>query len=140
MSRALSPPSGWPAPGDVTLAGAHVQLAPLAGEIADRYFREFPDDLERYGEAARAWEVHDTSHCLQWAVLDAEGLVDLRREVDWLAKVLHARGFPLDRLARNLELGADVVAEQLGEPGRSVAQRLRSAAGAVRGEPTPPRG
>ena len=91
---------------------------PLAELVADRYFAEFPDDLVTYGEAARPWEVYDTSHCLQWAFLDQEDLCDLEKEVTWLADVLRTRGFPLARLARNLELSADVLTERLGEPRR----------------------
>jgi hypothetical protein len=131
VRRRVAPPGGWPPPTEVSLRGARVELTPLAEAVADRYFGEFPEDFERYGEAARAWEVHDTLHCLQWAVLDAERLADLGREIEWLARVLDARGFPLGHLARNLELSADVVEERLGATGREVAQRLRSAAAAV---------
>jgi hypothetical protein len=131
VRRRVAPPGGWPPPTEVSLRGARVELTPLAEAVADRYFEEFPEDFERYGDAARAWEVHDTLHCLQWAVLDAERLADLGREIEWLARVLDARGFPLGHLARNLELSADVVEEGLGATGREVAQRLRSAAAAV---------
>ena len=129
MSRAVAPPSGSPAPtsGHGWPAGGST-LPPLAEAVADRYFAEFPDDLERYGDAARAWEVHDTLHCLHWAVLDVEGCADLEREVAWLASVLGSRGFPLERLARNLELAADVVDRGLAAPGAAVADRLRAAA------------
>ena len=34
-------------------------------------------------------------------------------QVEWLASVLAARGYPLERLARNLELAAAVLAERL---------------------------
>jgi len=128
VSRAVAPPSGSPAPQTATLAGRSIALAPLAEAVADRYFAEFPDDLARYGDAARAWEVHDTLHCLHWAVLDVEGSADVEREVAWLASVLRARGFPLERLARNLELAADVVAEGVAAPGAAVADRLRATA------------
>ena len=76
--------------------------------------------------------MHDTAHCLQWAVLDVEGFVDLHREVQWLTSVLRSRGFPLEHLAQNLELAADVVDERVGDTGAPVAERLRSAAAAVR--------
>jgi len=136
MSRGPAPPSGWPAPTTATLAGRQIALEPLAEVVADRYFDEFPEDRSRYGEAARAWEVHDTLHCLQWAVLDVAGFVSLEREIAWLANVLGSRGFPLGHLARNLELAAGVVDEQLAEPGAAVAARLRAAAAGV--EPLPP--
>jgi hypothetical protein len=121
-----------PAPTSAPFGARRIALLPLAEAIADRYFDEFPDDLERYGEAARPWEIHDTSHCLQWAVLDAQGLADLGREVTWLATVLSARDFPLEHLARNLELAADVVEEQLSESGAAIGSRLRAAAAVVR--------
>ena len=126
----VDPPSGSPPPASARLAGRTVALAPLAEAIADRYFAEFPQDSERYGAAARAWEVHDTQYCLQWAILDVEGSASLDREIAWLARILGSRGFPLEHLARNLELAADVVAEQLDQ---AVAARLRAAAGVARG-------
>jgi hypothetical protein len=131
MSRDVAPPSGWPAPRTATLAGRSISLVPLAEATADRYFEEFPEDLERYGDAARAWEVHDTLHCLHWAVLDVEEIASLEREVAWLTNVLRSRGFPLDHLARNLDLAAVVVDEQLAEGGSAVAERLRTAAAGV---------
>jgi hypothetical protein len=128
MSGRTEPPSGWPPPAEAPLGDRTIDLAPLAEAVADRYFAEFPDDLARYGDAARAWEVHDTLHCLHWAFLDVEGSADVEREVAWLASVLRARGFPLEHLVRNLELAADVVAERVAAPGAAVAHRLRAAA------------
>jgi hypothetical protein len=121
MSR-VAPPGGQ-APPAATSGG--VSLEPLAQRVAERYFAEFPDDLERYGAAARAWEVHDTQWALSWAASPA---VDLERQTAWLARVLAARDFPLERLARNLELAADVCAEVLPD----AAPRLRGAAERVR--------
>ena len=132
MSRRVAPPSGAAPPTHATLAGVDVALLPLAEAVADRYFAEFPEDLERYGEAARAWEVHDTQYCLQWAILDVEESADLEREIAWLANILRSRGFPLEHLARNLELAADVAEEQLGEPGLTVAERLLTGTALVR--------
>jgi hypothetical protein len=121
-----------PAPTSATLSGKPITLQPLAEAVAERYFDEFPEDLGRYGEAARAWEIHDTSHCLQWAVLDVDGLVSLPREIEWLTTVLRSREFPLEHLARNLELAADVVEERLTESGAAIASRLRAAALQIR--------
>jgi hypothetical protein len=132
MSRRVSPPSGQPAPATATLRGRSVELRPLAHAVAERYFQEFPQDVERYGDAARDWEVHDTSYCLLWAILDLERSTSLQRQIDWLARVLDARGFPLPQLARNLELAAEVAEDQLADAGPSIADRLRSAAAAVR--------
>ena len=122
-------PGGSLPPATVTLDERTIVLAPLLESVADRYFAEFPGDLERYGDAAREWELHDTAHCVNWAVLDAKGFSALGRNVSWLAGVLRARDFPLDQLARNLELTADACAEPLGD---AVAARLRAAATQVR--------
>jgi hypothetical protein len=128
MSR-TAPPSGWPPPTEAQLGGVRVALEPLAAAIADRYFERFPEDLDRYGDAARAWELHDTQHLLNWAIGDVEGSVDLEQQVAWLARVLAARDFPLEHLAGNLDLAADVVGPQVGS---AVADRLRAAAAGVR--------
>ena len=130
MSR-TAPPSGWPPPAEARLGDTAIALAPLAAVTADRYFERFPEDLERYGDAARAWELHDTQHLLHWAIGDVEGFVDMEHHVGWLAGVLDARDFPLEHLAVNLELAAEVVAERL-ERGEEVAERLLRAAVTVR--------
>ena len=130
--RRTAPPGGWPPPATARLAGTALALEPLATAVADRYFERYPEDLERYGDAARAWEVHDTQHLLNWAVGDVEGHVDLERQVGWLAGVLEARDFPLEHLAGNLDLAAEVV-EAGVEGGAAVAARLRAAAERVRG-------
>jgi hypothetical protein len=124
-------PSGSPPPTAVTLGERKIELAPLLEAIADRYFAEFPGDLERYGTAARDWELHDTAHCLNWAALDVRGFASLDRNIHWLASILRARDFPVEQLARNLEIAADVCEEQLSE---AVAARLRNAATHVRSD------
>jgi hypothetical protein len=75
---------------------------------------------------ARAWCVHDVRHVLNWA-LDEH--VDLQSQVDWLAGVLAARGYPLSNLAGCLETAAEVVAESVAA---GPAGDLRAAAEAVR--------
>jgi hypothetical protein len=129
MNR-TAPPSGWPPPTEARLGDQTIGLEPLAAATADRYFERFPEDLQRYGEAGRAWAVHDTQHLLHWAIGDVEGLVDMQHHVAWLAGVLDARDFPLEHLAANLELAADIVEERLGA--EDVAERLRAAAIGVR--------
>ena len=131
--RRTAPPGGWPPPATARLAGAALALEPIAVAVAGRYFERYPEDLERYGDVARAWEVHDTQHLLNWAVGDVEGHVDLEHQVGWLAGVLEARDFPLEHLAGNLEVAADTVEAQLGA---ATAQRLRGAAALVRGTPS----
>jgi hypothetical protein len=46
--------------------------------------------------------------------------------------VLEARQFPILRLARSLELGADVVVDELGEGAKPMADALRGAATMIR--------
>ena len=126
----LRPPSGMAPPTEAVLVGEHVPIAlrPLAEEICRRYREEFPDEQGRYGDAGVAWCVHDNQHILNWAIGARNGYVDLQRELAWLARVLEARDFPLDRLGRNLEIGAEVV----GESHPAVAEELASGAAFVR--------
>ena len=118
-------PGGAPPP---EVAGG-LDLRALAEEVTERYAAEFPDEDERYEpQVWRAWCRHDTQYLIQWAVLDTRGLTRLDEQVAWLARVLAARDFPLDRLARTLELAADVV----GEAGSDdAAERLRAATAAA---------
>ena len=133
MSRRPAPPGGWPPPPEADAGGVPVDLTRSPAR-ADRYFEAYPEDLERYGELAREWEIHDTQHLLNWAIGDVEGFVDLEHQVAWLAGVLEARDFPVEHLAANLDLAADVVAARAGGP--AVAERLRAAAAHVRDTPT----
>ena len=106
------PPSGAPPPASAVLDGGELlDLRVLAEEICSRYRAEFPDEQERYGDAGVAWCVHDNQHILNWAVTEANGLGGFERQVDWLAGVLEARDFPLDRLRRDLEIAAAVLEE-----------------------------
>ena len=138
MTSRLEPPSGQPPPTEARLGdGDPLDLAALAREICRRYRDEYPDEAERYGEAGNAWCVHDNQHLLNWAVGSANGYVDFDRELSWLARVLEARDFPLDRLARNLDIGADVVREQVGgERGERLAQVLGGGGELVRSRET----
>jgi hypothetical protein len=130
------PPSGQPPPGSARLAdGTEVDLAALAAEVCARYRAEFPDEQDRYGDAGELWCRHDNQHLVNWAVLHTHGYVVLDDHVAWLAKVLEAREFPLDRLARDLELAADVVRERV-PGGGDAADALSGAAAMVRSRPT----
>jgi hypothetical protein len=66
--------------------------------------------------------------------------------VQWLARVLPARDFPVDRLARDLEVAAEIVVSgALGYVSKPVAARLLQAAKTVTGlhfaaDPSPARG
>jgi hypothetical protein len=131
-----APPSGEPPPRRGGLAdGTEVDLEALAVEVCDRYRAEFPDEEERYGEVGMQWCRHDNQHLINWAVLDTQDYVALDEQVAWLAKVLEAREFPLDRLARNLDIAAAVVGERVAG-GEAVAAGLSGAAAMVRSRAT----
>jgi HEAT repeat protein len=131
-----APPSGQPPPIRAEMAdGTVLDLAALAAEVCARYAAEYPDEHERYGEAGRLWCLHDNQHLLNWAVLDTLGYVVMDEQVAWLAKILEAREFPLDRLARDLDIAAVVVGERVPR-GDAVAAALTGAAAMVRSRST----
>jgi hypothetical protein len=134
-ARPLLPPSGGDAaPVSATLAdGQALDLVVLATQICHRYREEFPDEAERYGEAGNAWCVHDNQHLLNWAVAAVNDDSDMRNDVGWLASVLESRGFPIERLARNLDLAAGIAGDHLAGPGSArVSGVLRDAAEFIR--------
>lgn len=106
------PPSGAPAPVTAELRdGEQLDLRALADEICRRYRNEFPDEQARYGDAGMAWCLHDNQHLLNWAVAESNGYGGFERQLTWLARVLDARDFPLERLARDLDIAATVLNE-----------------------------
>jgi len=136
--RPLQPPSGDPPPVSVPIGDrAMLQLAPLAREICRQYAREFPDEAERYGQAGKAWCIHDNQYLLYWAADSVHGYVDMHSQIAWLARVLESRAFPLARLARNLDLAAGVARSRVrGGSGESLAAVLDDAAAFVRSRHT----
>ncbi|HEX8207384.1 MAG TPA: hypothetical protein VF587_15080 [Solirubrobacteraceae bacterium] len=128
----LAPPSGTAAPLEATAPdGTTVDVRALAQEVCRRYRAEYPDEEGRYGDAGQAWCVHDNQYVLHWAVLDAKGTTSLADQVAWLGRVLAARDFPLDRLARDVEICAEVVEESGDAWAADVARRLRAVASGV---------
>ncbi|MFL6005788.1 MAG: hypothetical protein ACJ744_06040 [Gaiellaceae bacterium] len=125
MQRDVAPPSGGtPPPATVQVRGESIHLAPLAHEICRRFLLEFPDDRERYGDAALAWCVHDNQWLLGWAAEDLDvGGKHFANNVRWLARVLRARDYPTERLVRDLELAAEVVGAE-SEAHRELADKL----------------
>ncbi len=132
-TRRLQPPDGGtPPPEDAFVGGRRVFLRPLAWTIAELHRAEFPDEAERYGDAGVEWCAHDNQWILGWAALDAgTGGTTLERQVAWLARVLAARDYPVERLRRDLELAADVVTAELGPSAREVAEVLRAGAASL---------
>jgi hypothetical protein len=134
-ARALLPPSGGDAApvSTVLTDGQPLDLVVLATAICRRYREEFPDEEQRYGDAGNAWCVHDNQHLLNWAVEAVNDEGDMKNDVAWLASVLESRGFPVERLARNLDLASDIaVARIAGQGGDRVSGVLRDAAEFIR--------
>jgi hypothetical protein len=128
--RELAPPSGELPPQQVRLrAGDVVALAPWAAAAGDRHLVAHPDELERYGAHARDWCVHDLQWLGLWAVMDADGqAVDFDAQLDWLARILAARDYPLGSLADALETLADEIPPGLDDAAaglRAGARRVR---------------
>jgi hypothetical protein len=131
VSKALPPPSGMRPPETVRLAdGGSADLLPLARVITERYLERFPDELDRYDDpaAVRAWCEHDNRHLLGWAALPEEQFLDHLR---WLGRILEHRGYPVERLADDLRIAAEVVVEDHGEAAAGIAERLGAGAALV---------
>ena len=129
----IEPPSGHPPPLSAQLHdGNALDLLGLAQEICSRYRAEFPDEQERYGDAGVAWCVHDNQHLLNWAVIEQNGYGGFEQQLSWLASVLEAREFPLDRLARDLEIAAAVIEERLEGRAGALSETLLDGARLVR--------
>ena len=80
----------------------------------------------------RDWCVHDNRYVLSWISGELAGYRMLNRQIDWLAGLLAARDYPLERLARNLELAAAVMGERLPDHAERVDALCAAAATAVR--------
>ena len=130
----LGRPSGAvpPAEAALTATGQRIALEPLAREVSRRYALEFPDEAERHGEHWFEWCVHDLQYVLAWAVHDENGLPVLDDQLAWLGRVLAARDHPAGRLARAVELAADVVQGEVPTVGERLAERLRASARELR--------
>ena len=127
----LRPPSGGMAPPTATKLpdGSELDLVALARQIADAHLARHPDEVERYGEAVRAWCIHDNQHLLNWAAMDLAGAVDFDAQLGWLANVLTARGYPLDNLADDLRTAGAVLRRRPSSAARrALADRLVAAA------------
>jgi hypothetical protein len=136
--RAVEPPGGE-APPSVAWLGddESLDLVQLSREICRRYREEFPDEEGRYGSAGVAWCVHDNQWLLSWAAESMTDYLDMHAEVGWLASVLEVRGFPLERLCRDLEIAAEVVLNQVcGTSRMQLSGVLVDAAGFVRSRGT----
>lgn len=131
--RRLDPPQGGePPPERATLPdGTVVALRPLAERVTTAYFDEFSDDRERYGDAGRAWCLHDTQFLLAWLIQGVRLKTPIfEQQLRWLARLLVARGYPLTRLDRHIDLLADEVAASTAG-GAQLAAHAREAKAAA---------
>ena len=129
--RRVAPPSGMPPPSVAMFPdGTAVELRRLAQKIADAHLRRHPEDVERYGaELAREWATHDHQHILAWAAGD----LDLDGQLAWLARVLDARGYPVENFLDSLAIAAETLERELDtDAAREVSSRLRAAAARLR--------
>jgi hypothetical protein len=108
-------PSGQPPP---------ARYAGHAAEVCRRYGAEFPDEEARYGDEWMPWCRHDSAYVMDWAAQDLAGLQDLDAQLDWLHRILEARDFPVERMARHVALCSEVARER-GEG--ELADRLAAA-------------
>ena len=130
----LRPPAGGMAPPTTARLpdGTELDLLPLARTVADEHLARHPEELDRYGEAVRAWCVHDNQHLLNWAAMDLAGFVDLDAQLRWLATVLTSRGYPLESLADDLRTAAWVLRRPpSSDARRALADRLAAGGAGV---------
>lgn len=133
MSRPPRAPSGGAPPNSATLPdGSRLELFPLAREIARRHRLEFPDEVDRYGDRGLEWCIYDNQWLLSWAIMAASGWGDFHAQLAWLAGILDSRGYPVARLARDLEIAADVTAGKVTTEPDPLRTALLSGAQAVR--------
>jgi hypothetical protein len=133
MIRTILPGGATPPQSFEFPSGTRIDLGPLAQDLCDLYYDVYPDDLERYGSVGRAWCDHDSRYLIAWALEDARSnAVDCVAQVQWLARILAGRGFPVDRLGRHVELTAALVRScELGDIGSRAADRLSLAASSL---------
>jgi hypothetical protein len=134
-ARLRRPSGGMAPPTTATLPdGTPLDLIPLARVIADEHLARHPEEVERYGDAVRAWCVHDNQHLLNWAALDLAGAVDFDAQLRWLASVLTSRGYPLESVADDLRIAASVLRRPpSSDARRALADRLAAGAATVGG-------
>jgi len=109
------------------------QWLSIAQTICDRYYAEFPDHAERFGERGRRYCAHDNAYLVGWLVdaLDTSGPGSFATNVEWLRGLLEARGFPMDAFRRNLHLVGEAVAILRPEDAQRIDGLVSGAAGTM---------
>lgn len=116
-------------------SGFPSHMLDLAESVCAEYYRLYPDTDERYGGRGRAYCAHDNAYLAAWIVsaVELDSPASLARDVRWLADLLAARDFPMDRFVRNLRLvAAAVVADGLA-PAAAVESIVRPVADGILG-------
>ncbi len=110
-------------------------LLELAESVCAEFYRLYPDTDERYGGRGRAYCAHDNAYLAAWIANAVElgSPATLARDVQWLADLLAARDFPMDRFVRDLELVADAVAAADLATADAVESIVRPVADAILG-------
>ena len=98
--------------------------------------RSTPTTSNATGPPDEAWCEHDSRYLIAWALEDARAsTLDCVEQVQWLARVLAERSFPIERLARHVELTAAILrTPELGDIGSRAADRLSHAASLLTNE------
>lgn len=108
------------------------QWLSVAQTICDRYYAEFPDHDERYGDRGRRYCAHDNAYLAAWLVdaLDTAGHGSFATNVEWLRRLLEARGFPMDAFRTNLHLVGEAVATLRPDDRQRIDELVSGTAGA----------
>ena len=76
--------------------------------------------------------MYDNRWILSWSIMAAGGCGDFHTQLRWLAGIVQTRGYPVQWLARDLEIAAEVTVDALTSASDPVRIILLSGAGAVR--------
>lgn len=107
------------------------QWLAVAEGICDRYYQEFPDHDDRYGDRGRAYCAHDNAYLVAWLIdaLGVAGEASFSRNVAWLRDLLEARSFPMDAFSRNLTLVGDAVTDLRPDDAEAITRLVAGALG-----------
>jgi hypothetical protein len=105
MVRQAAPPTGQAPPAEALLRdGTLVPLAATAAAAAERHLTQHPEEIDHHGPHTAAWCRHDLQWVLSWAVQAADGQpIEFAAQLDWLARILAARDYPIASLADALD-------------------------------------
>jgi hypothetical protein len=136
VNRPIPGPSGERPPTTaISPRGQELDLVAVAKLTCSAYDAEFADERARYGPAGMQWCLHDNQHLLNWAVMSLTYGISFEHELAWLAGILERRAFPLERLARDLELLSSALTSTYPDE-QEVAERIKEGAAFIASRPT----